>query len=179
MMRLLLGQTYNLLENTREVTGVDGDIRRPLSDVIVELDLTPIPNFSLIARNAYSVNYGDWPTSNYSMTVFDNRGDLLSLGYLNTKTLGYNVKQTVMEELNLFLKASVTSSLDAIYLLRKNLLDRKTIESTYGVKYSKQCWSVELRVSSMENYMIVMVYFSLLGLGGSPVPLPGSGLFSF
>ena len=113
------------------------------------------------------------------MTVFDNRGDHLSVGYLNTKTLGYNVKQTVLEELNLFLKASVTSSLDAIYILRKNLLDRKTIESTYGIKYSKQCWSVELRVSSMENYMLVMAYFSLLGLGGSPVPLPGSGLFSF
>ncbi|OHE22451.1 MAG: hypothetical protein A3J94_13525 [Syntrophus sp. RIFOXYC2_FULL_54_9] len=179
MMRLMLAQTYNILETTREVTGINGDIRRPLSDVTVELDLTPIPNFSLYARNVYSVNYSDWPASNYSMTVFDNRGDHLSVGYLNTKTLGYNVKQTVLEELNLFLKASVTSSLDAIYILRKNLLDRKTIESTYGIKYSKQCWSVELRVSSMENYMLVMAYFSLLGLGGSPVPLPGSGLFSF
>lgn len=179
MMRLMLAQTYNILENAREVTGIDGDIRRPLSDVTVELDLTPVPNFSLTARNVYSVNFSDWPSSNYSMTLSDNRGDHLSIGYLNTKTLGYNVKQTVLEELNLFLKASVTASLDAIYLLRKNLLDRKTIESTYGIKYSKQCWSVELRVSSMENYMLVMAYFSLLGLGGSPLPLPGSGLFSF
>ncbi|MBM4313878.1 MAG: hypothetical protein FJ122_08155 [Deltaproteobacteria bacterium] len=101
------------------------------------------------------------------------------MGYLNTKTLGYNVKQTVLEELNLFVKVSLTPTLDAIYLMRKNLLDRKTIESTYGIKYSRQCWSFELRVSSMENYTFVMAYVSLLGLGGGPLPLPGGGIFSF
>jgi LPS-assembly protein len=179
MMRLMLAQTYDIRENSREVTGVGGDIRRPLSDVTVELDLTPIPNFSLAARNVYSVNYSDWQASNYDLTVYDNRGDYLSVGYRNTQSLGYNYKQTVLEEVNLYLKASVTSSLDAIYILRKNLLDRKTIESTYGIKYRKQCWSVELRVSSLENDMIVMAYFSLLGLGGGGVPLPGAGLFSF
>jgi LPS-assembly protein len=179
MMRLMLAQTYDILETKREVTGVGGDIRRPFSDVTVEFDLTPIPNFTFSARNVYSVNFGDWKTSNYDLTVFDNRGDHLSLGYRNTRSLGYEFKKTDLEELNLFVKASVTKSLDAIYLLKKNLLDRKTIESTYGIKYSKQCWSFEVRVSTMENYMLVMAYVSLLGLGGSPLPLPGSGLFSF
>ncbi|MBM4315466.1 MAG: LPS assembly protein LptD, partial [Deltaproteobacteria bacterium] len=68
MMRFMLAQTYNLLEATREVTGIEGDIRRPLSDVTVELDLAPLPNFFLSARNVYSVNFGDWPSSNYYMT---------------------------------------------------------------------------------------------------------------
>lgn len=179
LMRFMLAQTYDIRESGREVTGVGGDIRRPLSDVTVELDLTPIPNFSLAARNRYSVNYSAWQASNYDLTVHDNRGDYLSLGYRNTQSLGYNTKQTVLEEVNLYLKASVTSSLDAIYILRKNLLDRKTIESTYGIKYRKQCWSVELRVSSLENDTMVMAYFSLLGLGGGAVPLPGAGLFAF
>ncbi|TSA48535.1 MAG: LPS-assembly protein LptD [Deltaproteobacteria bacterium] len=178
-LRLLLSQTYDLLESRREVTGIGGDIRRPFSDVNVELDLTPLPNFTLQARNVYSVNYSAWQASNYDLTVYDNRGDRLSLGYRNTQSLGYDYKQTVLEEVNLYLKASVTSSLDAIYILRKNLLDRKTIESTYGIRYRKQCWSVELRVSSLENDMIVMAYFSLLGLGGGAVPLPGASLFSF
>jgi LPS-assembly protein len=179
MMRLMLAQTYDIRESSREVTGIGGDIRRPLSDVIVELDLTPIPNFSLTARNVYSVNYSAWQASNYDLTVYDNRGDYLSLGYRNTQSLGYGYKQAVLEEVNLYLKASLTSSLDAIYILRKNLLDRKTIESTYGIKYRKQCWSVELRVSSFENDMTVMAYFSLLGMGGGAVALPGAGLFSF
>ena len=179
IMRLMLAQTYDILESRREVTGIGGDIRRPLSDVVVELDLTPIPNFFLAARNVYSVNYSAWQASNYDLTVHDNRGDYLSLGYRNTQSLGYEYKQTVLEEVNLYLKASVTSSLDAIYIQRKNLMDRKTIESTYGIRYTKQCWSVELRVSSLENDMIVMAYFSLAGMGGGAVPLPGAGLFSF
>jgi LPS-assembly protein len=179
MMRLMLAQTYDILESRKEVTGIGSDIRRPFGDVIVELDLTPIPNFSLAARNVYSVNYSAWQQSNYDLTVYNNRGDYLSLGYRNTQSLGYDYKQTALEEVNLYLKASVTSSLDAIYILRKNLLDRKTIESTYGIKYRKQCWSVELRVSSLENDMMVMAYFSLLGMGGGAIPLPGAGLFSF
>lgn len=179
LMRLLLAQTYDIRESTREVTGVGGDVRRPFGDVTVELDLTPIPNFTFAARNRYSVNDNAWQSSNYDLTVFDNRGDYLSLGYRNTQSLGYNTKQTVLEEVNLFLKASITSSLDAIYILRKNLLDRKTIESTYGIKYRQQCWSVELRVSSLENDTLVMAYFSLLGLGGGAVPLPRAGLGAF
>ncbi|MBU2055593.1 MAG: LPS assembly protein LptD [Proteobacteria bacterium] len=165
MMRLMLAQTYDIRESSREVTGVGSDIRRPLSDVTVELDLTPIPNFSLAARNLYSVNYSAWQASNYDLTVYDNRGDHLSLGYRNTQSLGYNYKQTVLEELNLYLKASVTSSLDAIYILRKNLLDRKTIESTYGIKYRKQCWNVELNMTEREDDRTMMVVFSLYGLG--------------
>ena len=87
------------------------------------------------------------------------------MGYRNTQSLGYNYKQTVLEELNLYLKASVTSSLDAIYILRKNLLDRKTIESTYGIKYRKQCWNVELNMTEREDDRMMMVVFSLYGLG--------------
>jgi hypothetical protein len=34
-------------------------------------------------------------------------------------------------------------------------------------------------VSSLENDMMVMAYFSLLGMGGGAIPLPGAGLFSF
>ncbi|MEW6335411.1 MAG: LPS assembly protein LptD [Thermodesulfobacteriota bacterium] len=180
MLRLLLAQTYDIRESGREVTGVGGDVRRPFGDILVELDLTPIRHVSLAARNRYSVNFGAWQASNYDLTVYDNRGDHLSVGYRNSQSLGHNFKQTVLEELNLYLKAAVTSSLDVMYVLRRNLLDQKTIESTYGIKYKRQCWSLELRVSALENDTIVMAYFSLLGLGGGAVPLPaGAGLPSF
>ena len=124
----------------------------------LELDLTPIQYFSLSARNIYSVNFGDWTQSNYDLTLHDNRGDSISAGYRYTKDS--------LEEVNLYLKASLTSSMDAVYILRRNLLDQKTIESTYGIKYRRQCWNVELNVSSGENDRTVMAYFSLLGLGG-------------
>ena len=80
--------------------------------------------------------------------------------------MGYRYTKDSLQEINLYLKASLTSSIDAVYILRRNLLDKKTIESTYGVKYRRQCWLFELNVTSGEYDRTVMAYISLLGLGG-------------
>ena len=158
MMRLMLAQTYNIREQRREITDPDNDKRRPFGDVTVELDLTPSQYFSFAARNIYSSNTGYWTQDNYDLTLLDGRGDFLSLGYRHTKDS--------LKELNLSLKAVLTPTVDAIYILRRNLQDRKTVESTYGVKYRKQCWLFELNVTSGEYDRTVMAYISLLGLGG-------------
>ena len=72
-----------------------------------------------------------------------------------------------MEEVNLTLRAAVTPSLDALYILRQNRLDNKTIESTYGIKYRKQCWIFEFDITETSSDRAFMFYFSLLGLGRS------------
>lgn len=158
MMRLMLAQTYNIHESRRTITDPDTDKRRPFGDLTLELDLAPIQYFFFATRNIYSMNTGDWTQSNNDLTLLDNRGDFLSVGYRYTKDS--------LQEINLYLKASLTSSIDAVYILRRNLLDRKTIESTYGVKYRRQCWLFELNVTSGEYDSTVMAYISLLGLGG-------------
>ena len=158
LMRLLLAQTYDIRESRRTITNPDTDKHRPLSDVFLELDLAPIQYFSLAARNIYSTNTGHWTQTNYDLTLLDNRGDFLSVGYRYTRES--------LREINLYLKASLTSSIDAVYILRRNLLDKKTIESTYGVKYRRQCWLFEVNVTSGEYDRTVMAYISLVGLGG-------------
>ncbi len=158
LMRLMLAQTYDIRESERTITNPDTDKRRPFSDVVLELDLTPIQYFSLAARNIYSTNTGYWTQTNYDLTLLDNRGDFLSVGYRYTRES--------LREINLYLKASLTSSIDAVYILRRNLLDKKTIESTYGVKYRRQCWLFEINVTSGEYDQTVMGYISLMGLGG-------------
>ncbi|MDP1992229.1 MAG: LPS assembly protein LptD [Syntrophales bacterium] len=158
LMRLLLAQTYDIRESRREITDPETDKHRPFGDVVMELDLAPIQYFSLAARNIYSTNTGHWTQTNYDLTLLDNRGDFVSVGYRYTRES--------LREINLYLKASVTSSIDAVYILRRNLLDTKTIESTYGVKYRRQCWQFEVNVTSGEYDRTVMAYISLLGLGG-------------
>ena len=119
-------------------TDPETDKRRPFGDVILELDLSPIQYFSFAARNIYNANTDKWTQTNYDLTLLDNRGDFVSVGYRYT--------QDSLEEINLYLKAALTSSIDAIYILRRNLLDNKTIESTYGIKYRRQCWIFEVNV---------------------------------
>ncbi len=156
MMRLKLAQTYDIQE-ARSDTGASGNGSRPFGDVILELDLSPLQYLALSARNIYSVNSGDWTQQNYDLIVSDNRGDSVSAGYRYTRD--------VLEEINLALKASVTSSLDLLYVLRHNKLGGTTIESTYGVRYRRQCWNFELAVSDRQDDRTFMVYLSLLGMG--------------
>ncbi len=82
---------------------------------------------------------------------------------------------TRLEEINLSLSAVLTSSLGATYVLRQNLLDRKTVESIYGLQYRKQCWNVEFNVSVREDDLTAMVVFSLYGLGEGGVSYDRTG----
>ena len=158
MMRLKLAQTFDIQESRRDVTSGTAD-NRPFGAVTLELDLSPIPSLSFAARNIYSVNSGVWTQTNYDLAVSDNRGD--------SAILGYRYTQNSVEEVNLTLKAAVTPSLDALYILRQNRLDNKTIESTYGIKYRKQCWIFEFNITDTSSDRAFMFYFSLLGLGRS------------
>ena len=169
LMRLLLAQNYNITESRRTLTDPETDKRRPFGDLVLELDLSPIQYFSFAARNLYSPNTYKWTQTNYDMTLHDNRGDYISAGYRYTKDS--------LQEINLYLKASLTSSIDAIYILRRNLLDKKTIEATYGIKYRRQCWLFEVNVTSGEYDQTVMGYISLTGLGGGGgnIGLKGGG----
>jgi LPS-assembly protein len=156
MMRFKLAQTYDIREARRDAVGAGKD-NRPFGDVSMELDLAPLDSLSLAVRNIYSVNSGDWKQSNYDLAVSDRKGNSLSAGYRYTRD--------TIEEINLSLKASLTSSLEAIYILRQNRLSRRTIESSYGVKYWKQCWNVELSLSDREDDRTIMAIVSLYGMG--------------
>lgn len=156
MMRFKIGQTYDIREARRDTAGA-GDENRPFRDVDLELDFAPLPYLSLSARNKFDVNSGNWRQNNYDLTLSDDRGDAVSAGYRYTRD--------TLEEINLSLRAVLTSSLGATYQLRRNRLDGKTIESAYGVQYRKQCWNLELNLSDREEDRAVMVVFSLYGMG--------------
>ncbi|MHB8771901.1 MAG: LPS-assembly protein LptD [Syntrophales bacterium] len=157
MMRLKLAQTYDIREARRDRTASQA-ASRPFGDLILELDLSPYQQVALSARNIYGVNSGDWKQANYDLILSDSRGDSVTAGYRYTRD--------VLEEVNLSLSASVTSSLDALYVLRHNQRDGRTVEATYGVRYRRQCWNFEVAVSDRQDDRTFMVYLSLLGMGG-------------
>ncbi|MCE5262096.1 MAG: LPS assembly protein LptD [Deltaproteobacteria bacterium] len=156
MMRFKLTQTYDIQEARRDVSAAAPE-SRPFGDVDLELDLAPRREFGLSARNKFDVHTGTWRQSNYDLTLSDHRGDSVTAGYRYTRDL--------LEEINLYLKASLTSALGATYVLRQNRQDGKTVESTFGLQYRRQCWNMELYLSDREDDRTVMVVFSLSGLG--------------
>jgi LPS-assembly protein len=155
-LRFKLAQTFDFKEARRGDVDPPKD-RRPFSNVDMELDVKPFQYFSFMARNTYSVNSGEWLQSSYDLNISDWRGD--------SATVGYRYSPAAVKEVDLSLKAVVTKSVDLIYVSRKNQLDDIILETTYGVKYREQCWSVEVYISETQNDKAYMVGFSLLGLG--------------
>ncbi len=155
-LRLKLSQTYDIRESTRELIAAMGD-RRPLKDILLELDLTPEPRFSFSARNSYDVYGGQWRQANYDLAVRAKRGDVLTLGYRFTRDL--------LEEAKLSLKAVLSKELDVSYAQRVDIRGGKDLEKTFAAIYRKQCWQMEFSYSVKERDTIFMLNLSLYGLG--------------
>ncbi|MCL2669708.1 MAG: LPS assembly protein LptD [Syntrophaceae bacterium] len=162
LMRFKLAQVYNIIESRRD-TDTLGPSNRPFSAVYLELDVKPFPFLTMAARNVYDVNSGIWTQNNYDLRFTNSQGDSLTAGYRYTKN--------ELEEINLWLRKSVTSSLSALYILKRNKLLNRNVESTIGINYRKQCWDIMLGVSDKvndreERDRSFMVLVSLTGLGG-------------
>jgi LPS-assembly protein len=145
----------------------------------MELDVKPFQYFSLLARNKYDVNSGGWSQTKYDLNINDWRGDSVTLGYQKVRATSdeidpsssstpfslYRYTQDAVEQINLSLKAMVTKTISLYYVLSQNKLDNNNLESTYGLIYSKQCWSMDMRYSETEDDKTYTVVFSLYGLG--------------
>ena len=156
VLRLKVSQTYDIQEARRNLDG-PGETRRPFSAVDMEFNATPFQYFSCDADARFDVNSGEWKQINTNVDVRDARGDSVDVEYRYT--------QNSIEEVNLSLFAKVSASLDAKYVLRRNEREKRDIESTYGLTYHQQCWSVEVAYSDITDDRTYMVIFSLYGLG--------------
>ena len=177
-LRFKLSQTYDIKEATRDDYTSSSD-KKPFSDIGIELDVKPFQYLSFSARNKYDTYKGDWNESKYDLNLSDWRGDSVIIEYRYSKSVldginpsgstlpfaAYRYTQSPLDEINLYLKAVVTKSLDAIYIWRRNELDKKTLESTVGLNYHKQCWSFGITYTESETDKSFAVLFSLYGLG--------------
>jgi LPS-assembly protein len=144
-LRLKLAQTYDIKEANKDTAAAGGD-RKPFGEVQMEADFSPFQYLSFMARNKYDVNKTTWSQANYDLTLSSTRGDAAVLGYRYT--------QNSIEEINLYLKAVVTKSLDLTYQQRRNQLIGKDFEKKLGLRYNKQCWNLELSYAEKLNTTI-------------------------
>ena len=151
-----LSQTYDIREG-RKHRGSPTTEKRPFSNVDMELKFDPFQYLSFDADVSYDVNSGEWKKTNYDLTLSDWRGD--------SATVEYRYTQRTLEEINVFLKAKVTDSLDLTYVLRRDELNNIYHEATYGLDYHKQCWSMAVTYSDDDDDRVWMAVFSLYGLG--------------
>ncbi|MDD5712346.1 MAG: LPS assembly protein LptD [Smithellaceae bacterium] len=156
-LRLKLFQSYDIREVRREIDPlIPTDERHPFGIIGGELDFTPCPYVTLSSRDRFDAEEGRWIQSNHDLTLTDGRGDKAVFGYRYTAD--------TLEEVNLSLRAVLTSRIEANYALKKNLRDEETVENSLGLIYHKQCWSVSVVYADASNDRSYSVSVSLAGL---------------
>ncbi|MEW6518514.1 MAG: LPS assembly protein LptD [Thermodesulfobacteriota bacterium] len=152
-------QSYDIHEERRELEG-PADEHQPFSDVVLKLNLYPLPRWQTRYQTAYSV-YGDGVTKYDLYTRYKSRrGDRFSLDYRYTQNSDINqVNAEVITRLtgNWYLEADLKQSLD----------ENSITSASFGLTYHPHCWAVKFIAERSSDDKRVAILFSLVGLGQS------------
>jgi LPS-assembly protein len=151
-----ISQSFDLREGQRDLVNPD-DRRHPFSDLLIDLELAPLPATSLRYQAALNM-YGERFTSYQLQAHYsDSRS--------NNLQIGYNYARGSASDLSLILQFGLAQRLATRYSTSLSLLeDHKTSESL-SLIYTPPCWSMEMKVSQDSNDRRLMVLFSLTGIG--------------
>jgi len=131
---LKISQSYDIYEANRNVTP-GSPARRPFGPITAELRAYWLQYLSAESISTFDPNQGRFLTSYSALGVSDPRGDSLNLEY--TWATG------LQNQINAWLRVRLHSSLDVIYGKRYSGFDGANLETSYGIQYRQQCWTVD------------------------------------
>ncbi|MEE8423733.1 MAG: LPS assembly protein LptD, partial [Thermodesulfobacteriota bacterium] len=155
---LEVSQSFDINE-ARSNSTTPEDEKRPFSDLKVEMILTPDDRIYFKGEGEYNVYSSQVSTYDLSMILKDRRGDKLDVGY------SYN--RNVANYLDLDINVNIFKGLDFFHSSRFSFLDAntKTLETTYGIDYQRQCWGIRLSRVEISAENVYYLTLNLLGLG--------------
>ncbi|MEA3547082.1 MAG: LPS assembly protein LptD [Thermodesulfobacteriota bacterium] len=152
-------QFYDIKEERRDLKGPD-DEHQPFSDITFTLDVYPLPKLQTKYVTTYNV-YGEGITSHDLLNRYtSSRGDTFALDYRYEK-------DSPIDELNASFRTRLTDTLFLEGDLIQSLEENETVESSIGLTYQPNCWSVKVMASHTPDDDQVFVVFSIVGFGKS------------
>jgi LPS-assembly protein len=181
-----LSQSYDFNEATRALTS-PGDRRKPFSDVTGELTAKPTELSTLLAKSTYDLYTGSFTSVSAQLTAADKRGDNLNLLYSFLKntpgmvttalitgpsivtgqtgligTLGVAGSTRYFEGST---KIHIIEPLDFLYVKRYSFDTHSSLDTSYAIQYTLQCWGVVLSYTRRPEEKLVFLTVSLKGIG--------------
>lgn len=161
---LRLSQRYNIDVARNDRSGEN----RPFSDLRVELDFTPVRNFSLDAESIIPV-YGDsgFRTLSVGSTLKDNTGNAAKLSY---KYTDIDFEKVATDYVEFQLDTSILKPLYIRFKERYDFQESRALEDFVGFEYRSKCWSLILSYKTRylqdeDNDHEIGFTFVLAGLG--------------
>jgi len=130
-----IGQTYDINEATRPL-GPSSEPRRPFGSIASELRIKGLQYATVENIANYDLNKSEFQTSYTNLGLSDGRGDSFSLEHLWRKG--------IEEQINGGLRVRVFPFLDLSFGKRYSLFTHQPLDTTYGLIYRHQCWSLDV-----------------------------------
>jgi LPS-assembly protein len=138
------------------------DQRRGFGDITAELRLKTLKYVTVENITTYDPNLNVVPTSYTNLALTDRRGDALSLQY--------NWVKGTQEQITVNLRIKIFPSLDFIFGEGLDFFNHTTLNTTYGLMYRHQCWSLQVTdtqtpgISGLPAQNKILFMFNLYGV---------------
>ena len=151
-LRLYLEQSYNFsTEDTYDPLALDTiDTRKTFSPVYGRMELTPGDIIKLETDAQWSTYEDAFISSNVTTTLWDRRGDRLSLEHRYKKNIP-ELNQVGLESAYAKLLIAMTDALSATIEYEADLKENNHILTSIGALYKAQCWSFRLTFTREDN----------------------------
>jgi LPS-assembly protein len=153
--RFELAQSYDINEAREDKP--PGETRRPFSPISADLDVNLNRYLYLNADAEWDIYEDRLRSGNIGFRAADNRNDELSGEYRFTD----NQTQSIF----LNGRFKILDSLTAIGRYERNILDDVRINTTVGILYKSQCWSIGLNYIDEPDNRTFEFSINLFGLG--------------
>ena len=169
-LRVKLEQRYNIRE-ARGSERVDPARKRPFSPIRGELEYFPTRYLKLRADAEFDVYDSRLVSRNLSATLDSPRGDELYLRYRYDKGLYrfYRKDAATSEKRVESLYGRIRLKLPYRFTVHASneydFVSNTRIETTLGLLYAAQCWSLDVQYSDADNDQAISFMFNFYGLG--------------
>ena len=136
----------------------------PFSEILAELEITPLSVFSVDADAQWSIYDDELKTANVALNLWSSRQDRLKVEYRfaqRTALATDNTKESFFTAANLRL----TNQLQLFGLYERDFYTDTDLEYGGGILYSSQCWSLRASHTVEEEDYRYSIVLNLFGLG--------------
>ena len=153
--RFKVGQSYDFEKSKKE-----------FSPIAAKLNITPGKYFEIDADAAWSVYDTRFLSHNVQASLWDHRGDKLSVDYRYAKK-SEEIKnpENIQSILGKF-TVQLTDRLSILAEHEQNIEKNLRIRTAAGFSYQAQCWSFDFKYTDEPNDRIFSFKVNLFGLGG-------------
>ena len=165
-LRLYIEQSYDFNEAGEDdpLEWENKETQEPFSPLYGLVELTPGKYVTFRTDAEWSTYENELTSRNISTTVWDGRGDRLSVESRYQKDIP-NMDQEGLESIYAKLQITMTEAISATMEYEKDLYKDTEILASIGARYKAQCWSFQLTFTREEEEERYDFMIGLHGLG--------------